>query len=489
MLQLKRMETERQKMENLLIPVLEDRDLFEDPKMASLVKEARRMREFKGEAGDELILHHPETVDADRAIFLGCGKYEKLDRETLRAFAGKGVKKCIRLGLDSASIAVPSPNLLNREAVEILEPLMEGAALGNHLFDRYKQKKKHRLLKNVELITFEKEMRPYRRLNEKTETICQGTIMAREWINMPSNDKRPEVFAKIIIGAGRKYKLKTHLLNEPELRRKGFGAMLAVSAGSQSKAQLVILEHDPGTKKKPIVLVGKGVTFDSGGISLKPSAGMEDMKTDMSGAAAVAATLITAARLNFDKRIIGVIPIVENMPSGSATRPGDIVKSYTGKTVEIVNTDAEGRLILIDAMAYAQRTFQPEVMIDMATLTGACVVALGEKIAGLFTTDEDLAAAVLASGEKTFERCWRLPMPEDYRELLKSDFADIRNVAETRWGGAIQGALFLTEFIKDLRWAHIDIAGPSSGKKEGAYCNAGGTGFGVRLLLDVLEKL
>jgi len=251
----------------------------------------------------------------------------------------------------------------------------------------------------------------------------------------------------------------------------------------------VVLEHRPKGAKQTVALVGKGVTFDSGGINIKPSAGMDEMKMDMSGAAAVAGTLIAAARLNLKVGIIGIIPIVENMPSGTASRPGDIVRSYEGKTVEIGNTDAEGRLILIDAIAYAAKRYRPDTIIDMATLTGACVVALGEKIAGLFTSDEDLAKAILHSGEKTYERCWRMPMPKDYKEHLKSDFADIRNISSTRWGGAIMGALFLSEFVGQPRWAHIDIAGPAYIKKESDYCGAGGTGFGVRLLTDFIENL
>jgi leucyl aminopeptidase len=213
------------------------------------------------------------------------------------------------------------------------------------------------------------------------------------------------------------------------------------------------------------------------------------MKSDMSGAAAVAATLITAARLKAKINLIGAIPIVENMPSGKAIRPGDIIRSYAGKTVEIGNTDAEGRLILIDSMAYAIKRYKPQVLIDLATLTGACVVALGLKIAGVFSNDDDLAAAIAASGEKTHERCWQMPLPDDYKELLKSDFADINNMPSSRHGGAITAALFLAEFVDDTRWAHIDIAGPAYLKKENAYCGPGGSGFGVRLLIELLERV
>ena len=312
---------------------------------------------------------------------------------------------------------------------------------------------------------------------------------------MPSNEKRPDRFVRSMVKAAEKEDLAFSILDEKALKKNGMGAIMAVGKGSRSRPCLLILDYNPyknkktAKNKKTVVLVGKGVTFDSGGINLKPSGSLAEMKMDMSGAASVAATLITIARLKNKFRVVGVIPVVENMPSGDATRPGDIIKTYDGKTVEIGNTDAEGRLILVDAMSYAIKMFNPEVMIDLATLTGACVVALGESIAGVFTKDKKLADTIVDSGEKTFERCWAMPMPEDYKTLLKSEFADINNMSSTRWGGAITAALFLSEFVKDTRWAHIDIAGPAYAKKAGDYCGAGGTGFGVRLLMDVLNKL
>ena len=254
--------------------------------------------------------------------------------------------------------------------------------------------------------------------------------------------------------------MKTTVLDEKKLKQKKFGALLAVAAGSQHRPRVLILEHNPEGAQKTIALVGKGVTFDAGGINLKTSASLDGMKMDMAGAAAVAATLITASKLNLNLHIIGVLPLVENMPSGSAARPGDVIVTYAGKTVEIGNTDAEGRLILADALAYAIETFKPGTVVDMATLTGACVVALGEKIAGVFSPDDTLARAIVDSGKKTGERCWRLPLPEDYKELLKSDLADLSNMSSSRWGGAITAALFLSEFAGDTTWAHIDIAGP-----------------------------
>ena len=295
--------------------------------------------------------------------------------------------------------------------------------------------------------------------------------------------------SKAFIALAKKENLKTTLLNPKQLLQEKFGALLAVAAGSRNTPRLVIMEYAPKGSKQTIALVGKGVTFDAGGINLKPSGGLEDMKIDMSGAAAVAATLISAAKLKPRVRLVGVMPLVENMISGSATRPGDIIKSHAGKTIEIGNTDAEGRLILADAMSYTLKKYKPDIMVDVATLTGACVVALGEKIAGLFTPDDALAEAIVESGQKTHERIWRLPLPEDYKELLKSELADTNNMSSTRWGGAITAALFLSGFTEGTRWAHIDIAGPAHQKKGSAYCDAGGTGFGVRLFCDLIDRL
>jgi leucyl aminopeptidase len=357
------------------------------------------------------------------------------------------------------------------------------------VYDKYKKEKKIKPLKQINFQVKPKTSGGLRKIPSKVSTICEGTILAREWINTPSNEKTPEQFTRSIVSRARKHGLKIQVLREKDLKQQKFGALLAVAAGSRSKPSMVVLEHKPAGARQTLALVGKGITFDSGGLNIKTGESMAAMKSDMSGAAAVAATLITLARLKAKSHVIGAIPIVENMPSGEATRPGDIVRSYAGKTIEIGNTDAEGRLILADAMSYVAKKHKPRMMIDLATLTGACIVALGEKIAGVFTTDDDLAAVLLASGEKTHERCWQMPMPEDYKELLKSDFADLNNMPSSSWGGAITAALFLSEFCGDIRWAHIDIAGPAYLKKGGAYCGPGGTGFGVRLLCDAIQKL
>jgi leucyl aminopeptidase len=486
MLHLTTADLRREVLKTLLIPVCEDQALHSDPVVSGLVENAVKMEAFRGKKDQLLVLHRPPGAPVEQALFLGLGKADQLNPEMLRQAAGKGVKRCIRMGAPRLWLAAPDAPVAGLDDEAALAALMEGVVLGNHVFDRYKNEKESKALARADFIAPADRVRRYARLPARIEAACRGTILAREWVNTPSNEKTPETFARSVAAAAAKSGLSVRVMLEPELRRRKFGSLLAVAAGSRNRPAMVVLEHKPRSGRQSVVLVGKGVTFDSGGINIKTGPSLGDMKCDMAGAAAVAAVLLTAAALKMDRRVVGVIPLVENMVSGGATRPGDIVTSFSGKTVEIGNTDAEGRLILADAMAYAAKTYAPTVMIDLATLTGACVVALGEAIAGLFTRDEPLKAQLLAAAERTHERCWPLPLPEDYKELLKSSFADISNMPSAREGGAISAALFLSEFVGRTRWAHIDIAGPAFHKKETAYCGAGGTGFGVRLLLDWL---
>ncbi|MBU1713372.1 MAG: leucyl aminopeptidase [Proteobacteria bacterium] len=477
------------KADAIIIPVCEDSEIHDNSTVISIINHTGTAKEFKGAKDDELTLFDLPAVKTPRIIFLGLGKIKKIDSESLRAFCGKSVKKCIGKKLGEILIVVPSATKLDNEMQIIIESMMEGAFLGNHLFDKYKKDKKNSPLKKVAFFVEPQILKKFSGLPSRVEIFCSGTILAREWVSIPSNDKIPEQLAKDMAASAGKESLKVKIFDEQKLKRLGFGAMLAVASGSSNNPRLLILEYAPKGAKKTIAFVGKGITFDSGGINLKPSGSLEDMKMDMSGAAAVAATLISAAKIKPEARIIGAIPIVENMLSGDATRPGDIVTSYDGKTIEINNTDAEGRLILADAISYVIKEYKPDILIDVATLTGACVVALGEKIAGLFSPDDELAEKIIQSAKKTGERCWRMPLPEDYREYLKSEFADISNMSSSKWGGAITATLFLSEFIKDTRWAHIDIAGPAYTKKGTDYCGPGGTGFGVRLLCDLIQKL
>jgi leucyl aminopeptidase len=489
MLHISAIDLERQKIKALFIPVCENKPIHADRVLSGLVARALALDEFKGKKDQEIILYQPPGCAAERVVFMGVGPTESLDAETLRQMAGRSAKRAIKLGLARMGLALPDPQTIGIADDTGLKALMEGAVLGNHLFDRYKQKKEKKPLARVDVFVPARMAAGWRRLPAEIETVCGATLLAREWVNRPSNEKPPEILAQIIAGEAKAHGLSVEVFTEKQLHQKKMGALLAVAAGSSHRPAMLVLQHQGGSRRPPVVLVGKGVTFDSGGINLKTGESLPDMKGDMAGAAAVAGTLIAAAGLKLKQRLIAVIPLVENMVSGSSCRPGDIVRTFSGKTVEIGNTDAEGRLILIDAMAYALQRFQPRVMIDLATLTGACVVALGDRIAGVFSNDETLQKDILASGRRMHERCWPLPLPEDYKELLKSAHADINNMPSTRYGGAIAAALFLSEFVGQTRWAHIDIAGPAYHKKEDAYCGPGGTGFGVRLLMDWLMNL
>jgi leucyl aminopeptidase len=489
MLELISVDLKRIKTDALVIPVVENTDIYDKPLITSIVKDAMKLKEFNGRKGDELTLYTPPELNATRVMLIGLGKLQKIDRESFRRLAGKAVNKCINNNLNKMLVVVPAAEKIKMEITGVLEGLFEGVCLSNHRFDKYKQEKKLKPLQKISLLVAADVAQKYKKLPAQVAARCKGTTLAREWVNTPANHKKPAQFTQTIVQLAKKENLKTRVLDEKELTQKKFGAILAVAAGSQSPPRLVVIEYNPKGAKNTVALVGKGVTFDSGGMNLKTSATLNLMKVDMAGAAVVAATLITVAKLKPRIRVIGILPLVENMLSGAATRPGDIIRSYEGKTVEIGNMDAEGRLILIDAIAYTVKTFKPDMLIDIATLTGACAMALGDRIAGVFSFDDELAEAILQAGEKTHERCWRMPLPEDYKELLKSELADINNMSRSAWGGAITAALFLSEFVGTTRWAHIDIAGPAYHKKGHDYSNAGATGFGVRLLYDLLEKL
>ena len=473
----------------LAVAVCEDHALYSDSTIADLIAEARATGDFKGSPKEVLTLYHPSGLKCRRVMFIGMGAAEGLSAESFRTAAGAAVKRAMDGTLATAvfTVADQPPESIDQDAV--FAATAEGAALANHVINRFKKKSSAAPLKKLGFVAGGGEAKRLRRQLRRITTIVDAVKQAREWVSLPSNEKVPADLARMMASAARKAGLKVTTLTEKQATSKGFGAILAVGAGSRHTPRLLVLEYAPKRPRKTIALVGKGITFDSGGINLKPSAGLEDMKADMAGAAAVAGALLATAALKPRHRVVGVMPLVENMPSGSALRPGDIIRTYAGKTVEVGNTDAEGRLVLADALSWAIDTYKPDAVIDLATLTGACVVALGEKLAGVFTPEDDLATVILDAAAVTGERCWRMPLPEDYAELLKSELADINNMSRTRWGGAITAALFLKSFVGDANWAHVDIAGPAYSKKASDYGPAGGSGFGVRLLCEVLASL
>jgi leucyl aminopeptidase len=489
-LSLKAIDLKKEKLECLVVPVCE-RPMAapQATPLDALVERAMALAEFKGKKGECLSFFEPTGIKATWVELRGLGDPEKLDRETLRVLAGGAVKSAMAAKRTRLHLLVPAEGASKLKPEEKIEAMAEGACLANHVFDRYKAEKKLAPLREIVLVVAPALVKKFRTLVARVDTICEGTRMARNWVSMPANEKSPRVLAGEIGAAARKAGLTVMVLSEKELKQQKFGALLAVAGGSERKPCLLTLEHIREGADKTILLVGKGITFDSGGLNLKQGSGMELMKMDMAGAAAVAASLITAARLSVKATVIGVMPLVENMPSGRACRPGDIIRGFSGKTIEIGNTDAEGRLILADALSWAIDRYQPDITIDLATLTGACLAALGEKIAGIFTTDKELADLLATAGTITHERCWPMPMPEDYREFMKSGLADVQNMSSTKFGGAITAALFLSEFVTHTRWVHLDIAGTAYLKAGGDYCPPGGTGYGVRLLMKLLESM
>jgi leucyl aminopeptidase len=317
------------------------------------------------------------------------------------------------------------------------------------------------------------------------QIISEAVTMARDLVNGPSNQVTPTVLAEKAQQIAKDRSMEIQVLEVGQAEAMGMGAFVAVAKGSQEPGKFIVLEYNKGKGLDTIVLVGKGITFDSGGISIKPSENMDRMKDDMSGAAAVLTTLQAASKLQFPFHLVGLMPATENLPSGKAYKPGDILKTLSGQTVEVISTDAEGRLILSDALTYSLR-YQPKAIIDLATLTGACVIALGDYAIGLFGNNEPLLKRIEEASLKTGEKVWRMPLWDEYFEYLKSDVADFRNVG-TRAAGAIIGGIFLSKFVEKIPWVHLDIAGPASIEKERPYIPRGGTGVGVRLLLQLLK--
>jgi leucyl aminopeptidase len=438
--------------------------------------------DMSGKSASTLLLHKLPGVTAERVLLIGLGKADELNnktsveilRATFVALNGTATKDTVLYITDEG---------VGKDAAWVIKQAVFAAAEQAFRADGLKSKpSKAAALKNVTFAMSGKPIAALKNaLNEATAT-ARGMELAKTLGNLPGNICTPSYLAAKSLSLGKTHKnIKTTVLEERDMQKLGMGAFLSVTRGSEQPAKLITMEYCGTDKKqKPIVMVGKGITFDSGGISLKPGAEMDEMKYDMCGAASVLGTLQAIAEMNLKINVIGIIPTCENLPSGRATKPGDIVTSLSGQTIEILNTDAEGRLILCDALTYSAK-FNPDTVIDIATLTGACVIALGHVASGLFSNEDKLAQELLAAGEQAHDRAWRLPLWEDYQPLLDSNFADMQNIGG-RAGGTITAACFLSRFTKNYRWAHLDIAGTAwkSGKEKGA------TGRPVPLLTQYL---
>jgi leucyl aminopeptidase len=481
--------------------LFEDRKLF-DEKMKALKKVVKsriesllETKDFKAKEGEAVVLYTEGRIAARRLMLVGLGEQKKLTLEKIRRAAATAAKTTHSLKLRRLAVEFPESSTITatvKESVQdIAQALAEGAALALYRFDRYftEKKEKEKKVTRFTLISDDaKESREIRQGIQLAQVIVEATCFARDLENAPSNEIYPESLAEAARQSGKKHGFKVTALEKRQIEKLGMGGLLAVNQGSSKPPRFIILEYGVSHSESAgtVVLVGKGVTFDTGGISIKPASGMSEMKMDMSGAAAVIGTFEAVARLKMPVHIVGLIPATENMPSGSAVKPGDIVRHYGGKTSEVDNTDAEGRLILADALGYAEK-YKPDAVIDLATLTGACVVALAHLATGMMGNDEKLMDALKKAGEKTYERVWPLPLFEEYEKLIKSDVADVKNVGG-RWGGAITAALFLKKFVRDYKWVHLDIAGTAILEEPQEYAPKGGSGVGVRLLVEFLKN-
>jgi leucyl aminopeptidase len=460
--------------------------LFEecDQALEGLLQRMLESREFRGKSGATRLIHTFGKMPAERLLLVGLGKKEELDTERLRQAAGEATQ-----ALKGARIPTfASALLFAGEGDAAIEAVCEGSLLAGYSFDEYKTREKEdrfRFEAMTLLIPETAKAADPQQPVELALAACRGVVSARNLVSHPGNVVTPGHLADVARDLATRCGLKCQVLEVGELERLGMNALLSVGRGSVEPPRLIVLEYDWG-EGSPTVLVGKGITFDSGGISLKPGAGMEQMKTDMAGAAAVLGTLEAVALQKLPVRVVGIIPTAENMPGSKAYKPGDIIKSMSGTTIEITNTDAEGRLILCDALHYAVTNYAPAAVIDIATLTGACVVALGHEATGIMTNDRRLVEELQQAGERTGERLWELPVWDCYGEAMKSDVADLKN-AGSRDGGAILAGWFLKQFVGGTRWAHLDIAGTAWAEKARPYVPKGATGIGVRLLLQYLR--
>lgn len=438
---------------------------------------------FKGKKGQTLSIALNDST-LDRIVLVGSGKTADYDTKTFQTVGGKIAMTANCMELSEISVAAEYNHAWKISEDEFLEHLLTGLKLRNYNYDHYfvSKKDEHKIyLKKVNFMCTSENIKS---ILSSVDALINGVFLTRNLVTMPPNVLYPESFADECKKL-EKLGVKVSIFKEAEMRKMGMNALLGVSQGSVREGRLVVMEWNGHPKKnqQPIAFVGKGVTFDSGGISIKPATGMADMKYDMAGAGTVTGLMHTLAGRKAKVNAIGVIGIVENMPSGNAQRPGDVVFSMSGQTIEIDNTDAEGRLVLADALWYTQKEFKPEFMVNLATLTGAIVVALGEGIyAGLFSNNDELAEKLLLAGESTGEGLWRMPLKESYDKMINSEIADVKNTSNGKGAGSTTAAQFLQRFVNKYPWAHLDIAGMAWEKTGNEVTPKGATGYGVRLL-------
>jgi leucyl aminopeptidase len=456
-----------------------------DKKLNGIITNSLSLSSFKGTKGE---ICYSSFIDGKKLrplVIIGIGKEIEFDHLKAMQIGGKIYTALKAVKYKTASVII---DVANATPQLIASNIAYGALLKSYSFDKYKTQAKpdeKYTLDKLEIVTsLETDAE---KIFSKFKQIASGIDFTRNLVSEPPNILYPESFAKNCKTL-EKLGIKVEVLGVKEMTKLGMGALLGVGQGSRKDSQLVIMQYNGGSKDDaPIAFVGKGVTFDTGGISIKPAAGMEDMKYDMAGAGAVTGVMKALAARKAKANVVGIIGLVENMPGGNAQRPSDVVTSMSGQTIEVLNTDAEGRLVLADALWYCQDRFKPKFMVNLATLTGAIVMTLGANYAGLFSNDDDLSQKLLASGLKVDEKLWRLPLSEVYDKQINSEIADMQNIGNEKGAGSITAAQFLQRFVNKTPWAHLDIAGTAWARKDYDIIPKGATGFGVRLLNQLIE--
>jgi len=440
--------------------------------------------EIKGKFGEVSIVHTFGKLPAGIAAIAGLGKRQDFNVDKIRGVAGEFFRSLRKLNCHKIATILHGAGVGDIELEASAQAIAEGALLGLYSFSKYKKPEYEDIEEMLIVVREEDKIPILEPAIQKGKAMAEAANLARDMVNEPANYMTPTRMAEAAKQIATKYNLEFKVFDSKDMEAKGMEALLGVAKGSSQPPKLITLSYKGDERsEKALGFLGKGITFDSGGISIKPSEGMGEMKDDMAGAAAVMAALGAIAQLKSKINVTAIIPATENLPSGTALKPGDVLKAMNGKTIEVISTDAEGRLILADALSYA-RKLGLSPLIDVATLTGACRVALGTLYSGLFSNDQDLADKVLRAAERSGERLWQMPMPEEYKEQNKSEIASVKN-SGNRYGGAITAALFLAEFVDNTPWVHLDIAGTASSNKESGYIVKGATGVGVRTLVEL----
>lgn len=446
--------------------------------------------EITGKAGETALLHTFGKIPAGRVVVAGLGKKEKFDYEEVRRASAAAVKRARESGASRVATVVHGAGIGGLEPAMAAEAVVEGTLLALYSFNEFKSKTEDkRIVKEFILVEAEgQKIKPTVEGARRGRILAEAVNLARDLANRPGNEKTPAFLADRAEEIARAHKMEIEVLDKKAMAELGMGALLGVARGSVNDPRLIVLKHLKGPKDgEMLALIGKGLTFDSGGISIKPSEAMHEMKFDMSGGAAVISAMGAIAELGIRANVVGIVPAAENMPGGNAQRPGDVVKAMNGKTIEVINTDAEGRLILADALCYARKIGAGRI-VDVATLTGACVIALGHHCSGLVTNNQSWADKVTAAADEAGERVWQFPAFPEYAKQFESEVADIKNTGG-REAGTITGALFIGEFAGDLPWVHLDIAGTAWGVRDVPYQPKGATGVMVRTLTRLVSSL